>query len=118
MLPDDLRSLLGPIASAGESFVPLDALRSAVSILAASRSMKPSLDITLDELRDDAMVVCASIPTLIMALYRLRQGLEPIEPHPDLGYAANYLYMLTGEEPDPASARGVEQYQISGDDRW
>ena len=113
VLPDDFRSLLGPIASAGESFVPLDALRSAVSILAASRSMKPSLDITLDELRDDAMVVCASIPTLIMALYRLRQGLEPIEPHPDLGYAANYLYMLTGEEPDPASARGVEQYQIT-----
>jgi citrate synthase len=48
-----------------------------------------------------------------MALYRLRHGREPIEPRPDLGYAANYLYMLTGETPDPELARAVEQYQIS-----
>jgi citrate synthase len=53
------------------------------------------------------------IPTLIMALYRLRNGLEPIDPHPELGYAANYLYMLTGAVPDPDLARGVEQYQIT-----
>src|SRR5204862_900559 len=49
----------------------------------------------------------------IMSLYRLRQGHEVIDPHPDLGYSANYLYMLTGEVPEPEHARGVEQYQIS-----
>ena len=48
-----------------------------------------------------------------MALYRLRRGEEPVEPHPDLGYAANYLFMMTGTEPDPEYARAVEQYQIS-----
>ncbi|MDQ3756944.1 MAG: citrate synthase/methylcitrate synthase, partial [Actinomycetota bacterium] len=47
------------------------------------------------------------------ALYRLRQGEEPIEPRPDLGYAANYLYMLRGEVPEPEQARAVEQYLIS-----
>ncbi len=26
---------------------------------------------------------------------------SPSHPHPDLGYAANYLYMLTGDEPEP-----------------
>jgi len=53
------------------------------------------------------------IPTLIMSLYRLNKGQEPIDPHPDLPYSANYLYMLTGEIPDPEAARAVEQYQIS-----
>lgn len=113
VLPPNVKALLPAIASAGDTFVPLDAMRSAVSILAADAGMQPSLDITADELKADAMRVCAAIPTLIMALYRLRQGDDPIDPKPGLGYAANYLYMLTGEVPDPACARGIEQYQIS-----
>ena len=59
------------------------------------------------------MQTCAVIPTLVMALYRLSRGEEPIDPHPDLAYSANYLYMLTGQEPPPEFARAVEQYQIS-----
>ena len=35
------------------------------------------------ELRDNAMSTCAVMPTLICALWRLRQGLEPVAPHPD-----------------------------------
>ncbi len=112
-LPASIKGLLPAIAGAGKTFAPLDALRTAVSVLAADADMKPSLDITADELKADAMRVCAGIPTMIMALYRLRSGLEPIDPHPELGYSANYLYMLTGEIPDPAHARGIEQYQIS-----
>ena len=53
------------------------------------------------------------IPTILTALYRLRQGQDVIEPHPTLGYAANYFYMLTGEEPGADEARGVEQYLIT-----
>jgi citrate synthase len=53
------------------------------------------------------------VPTLLTALYRLKHGLEPIDPHPDLPYAANYLYMMQGEIPKPAYARAVEQYLIS-----
>jgi citrate synthase len=112
-LPANVKELLPAIARAGEHFVPLDALRTAVSILAADADMQASLDITAEQLKSDAMHVCAAIPTLIKALYRLRQGLEPIDPHPELGYSANYLYMLTGHEPEPEHARGVEQYQIS-----
>ena len=40
------------------------------------------------------------------------RGDEPVEPRDDLGFAANYLYMLTGEEPSPAHARAIEQYMI------
>ena len=33
-------------------------------------------------------------------------GLEPVEPRDDLGFAANYLYMLTGSDAEPASTPG------------
>ena len=62
------------------------------------------------------MQTSAVMPTLIMALYRLNQGLDPIDPHPELPYAANYLYMLTGEVPEPDHARAIEQYLISTTD--
>ena len=31
---------------------------------------------------------------------RIRKGLEPVAPKADLGYAANFLYMLSGKEPE------------------
>jgi citrate synthase len=112
-MPESVRAVLPEVANAGTTFVPLDALRSAVSLVAAALDFKPSLDISSDELEDDAIRICAVIPTLIMALYRLHHGLDIVDPHPDLGYAANYLYMMKGEVPDPEQARAVEQYQIT-----
>ena len=106
-------AVLPAIASAGERFVPLDALRTAVSQVGAALDFQASLDISHEELKHNALRVCAITPTLIMALYRLRQGKDPIAPHPDLGYAANYLYMLSGESPIPDHARAIEQYQIT-----
>ncbi|HEV2766968.1 MAG TPA: citrate synthase [Acidimicrobiales bacterium] len=112
-LPDAVRPLLPTVAGAGETFLPLDALRSAVSLSTALLGFRPSLDLTAGELRRDAVRLCAVVPTLITALFRLRQGQEPVQPDPDLAHAANYLWMLTGERPDPVHARAVEQYLIS-----
>ena len=80
---------------------------------ARRKASRPTLDIPADERRANALQLCAVTPTLIMALHRHEQGLEPIEPRDDLGYGANYLWMLTGEEADPDIARAVEQYQIT-----
>ena len=114
IVPDAVRPLLPTIAVAGAAVGgPLDALRTAVSAVAQTLGFRPSLDVDRAELRANAMQICAVVPTLAMALYRLRHGDEPIEPHPDLGYAANYLYMLDGEVPAPEVARAVEQYLIS-----
>jgi len=115
-IPPSVKGLLPAIATAGEHFVPLDALRSAYSLLAYALDFKSWLDVDKATLRANAMQTSAVMPTLIMALYRLNQGLEPIDPHPDLAYAANYLYMLTGEVPDPGYARAIEQYLISTTD--
>jgi citrate synthase len=112
-VPPSAAALLPAIARAGDEFVPLNALRTAVSHVAADAGFAPSLDISASELRENALRTCAVIPTLIAALWRLRQGLDVIEPHPDLRYAANYLYMITGEVPEPDKARAVEQYQMT-----
>jgi len=112
-LPDSVARVLPEIAAAGDTFIPLDALRTAVSLLGAASGFRPSLDVDHAELRANAMLTCAAIPTLITALYRLRQGLEPVAPDPALGYAANYLYMMQGKVPSDEHAAAVEKYLIS-----
>jgi len=112
-IPAGVRDQLQTVASLGESFVPLDALRTAISMVASSLDFKPWLDIDAAELRAQAMRICAVTPTLITALYRMREGLDPVDPHPDLPYAANYLYMMRGEVPEPEHASAIEHYLIS-----
>ncbi|MFJ6635280.1 citrate synthase [Streptomyces sp. NPDC091376] len=112
-LPDDVRAALPAIARAGGVSGPLAGLRTALSLLGASAGLRPVYDLDAEHRRTDALAACAAVPTLLTALYRLGQGLEPVEPREDLSYAANYLYMLTGSQPDPARARAVEQYLVS-----
>ncbi|MBA3653513.1 MAG: citrate synthase [Actinobacteria bacterium] len=112
-IPLDVATVLPEIATAGDHFTPLNALRTAVSLTATAEGFQPCLDVDRTTLRGNAMRISALVPTFITALYRLRQGLEPVMPHPELPYAANYLYMLTGDEPTPENARAIEQYLIS-----
>jgi citrate synthase len=112
-IPGEVKELLPAIARLGERFVPLEALRAAYSLLASSSDFRPFLDIERAELRHQALQTCAVFPTLTMALYRLHEGKEPVDPHPDLRYAANYLYMMTGEDPPEEHARAVETYLVA-----
>ncbi|MFJ6507820.1 citrate synthase/methylcitrate synthase [Streptomyces sp. NPDC091879] len=112
-LPDDVRAALPAIAAATGLSGPLAGLRTALSLLGASLGFRPVYDIDAERRRDDGLAATAAVPTLLTALYWIGQGLEPVEPREDLGYAANYLYMLTGSEPDARRARAVEQYLIS-----
>jgi citrate synthase len=112
-IPDAVRDVLPAIARAGEPFVPLDALRTAISQFGAALGFRPSHDIDHATLYDDALTTCAVVPTLITALWRLRQGNEPVEPREDLDYATNYLYMMHGDVPKPDHAAGVEKYLVS-----
>jgi citrate synthase len=109
VMPPGLSTLLPALAQRG---APLDVLRTAVSVLGAELGWRPTHDIGADELYAQALGLCAVVPTILAAAHRLTQGLEPIDPRPDLGFAANYLYMLTGSEPSAAHARAIEQYMI------
>lgn len=47
-----------------------------------------------------AITLIAKVPTIVASWGRIRNNKEIVNPNPDLGHAANFLYMLTGEKPD------------------
>ena len=49
---------------------------------------------------DKAINLIAKVPTIIASWQRVRDGLEIIDPDPDLDHAANFLYMMSGVKPD------------------
>jgi citrate synthase len=88
-------------AAAERRIDAMDALRMAADTI--------SLD-TLTSDRDAALHLVAKFPTIVAAYWRLLQGQEPLAPRTDLGHAANYLYMLTGQTPHEELVRGLETY--------
>jgi citrate synthase len=111
VVPTAVEPVLSAVAAGGGQG-PLDGLRSALSIVAASHKMRPVLDIDPVERRLDALTLAAVTPTLAAALYQLQHGRDPIDPRADLGTAANLLWMI-GLEPEPDAARALEQYLIA-----
>ncbi|HWE67989.1 MAG TPA: citrate/2-methylcitrate synthase [Acidimicrobiales bacterium] len=108
-LPPGLAALLPALSGQGD---PLSVLRSAVSVLGAELGWRATHDIDADELYADALGLCAVVPTILAAAHRLRHGLDPVAPRSDLGVVANYLYMVTGAEPNEVHVRALEQYMI------
>ncbi|WP_100444136.1 citrate synthase/methylcitrate synthase [Glycomyces xiaoerkulensis] len=107
-LTPELRELLPQLK--GEA--PLEGLRTALSAACAAHRMRPLLDTDEEARLDDALFASAVTPTILTALWRVNQGAEPLQPRDDLGYAANYLYMMTGEVPSEERARAIEHYLI------
>ena len=102
-----------PILATASGAGPLDALRTAVSLLAAAEGFAPVLDLDLPTIRTQGIRLVTAMPALAAALYRLGQGLDPVAPDPDLSWPADYLRMITGSEPSAEAVRAVEQYLIA-----
>jgi citrate synthase len=100
-LPAETHDLLRAAAE-GES-TAMDAAR--IGTAAASVSREGG-----EDRKRDADLVVAQLPTAVAAYWRYRQDEEPVTPDPALSHAANYLYMLSGEEPAPETVRGLETY--------
>ncbi|MEM9190130.1 MAG: citrate synthase [Myxococcota bacterium] len=58
--------------------------------------------------RKSALRLVAQIPTLVAAWHRIRSKKDPVAPRSDLGHAANFLYMLSGEAPDELTAHVLD----------
>lgn len=84
---------------------PMDALRTVVSAWGAT-SIKGKPDI------DQAIALTSHFPIFLAAFHRMRNGLQPLDPHPELGYAANYLYMLTGQMPKEEHVQALNSYLV------
>ena len=84
---------------------PMTVLRTAVSAAAA---LDPDDDDSPEANLDKAYRLIAKTPQIIATYQRLRTGSDAIEARDDLGMAANFLYALTGKEPDPQVARDFD----------
>ncbi len=85
---------------------PMDALRTAVSVLA-------HFDPQTGDNSHDANVrkaerLLGQIPGAIADQYRLSKGLQPIPARPELPQAANFLYMIRGKEPSADDAKAFD----------
>ncbi len=89
---------------------PMSVLRTGVSLLGV---FDPEADDNSPEAnRRKAVKLTGQIPTIIAAWGRIREGKEPVAPHPDLGIAANFLYMLHGTEPDQTAVDAINVYLV------
>ncbi len=82
---------------------PMEVLRTAVSALSAYDP--EDLDNSLQANVNKSLRLTAAMPTIVAAWDRIRHNHWPIAPHAELGHAAHFLYMLTGKEPIPPSAK-------------
>jgi citrate synthase len=97
-----LVELIGALA---ERTGPMTTLRTAVSAAAA---LDPDDDQSDEANLGKAFRLMAKTPQIIATYQRLRTGADAIEPRDDLGVAANFLYALTGKQPDPQVARDFD----------
>lgn len=85
---------------------PMDALRTAVSAWGMYRNVQGTPTIK------QAIALTACFPLILATFQRLRQGLVPLESRADLGHTANYLYLLTGQEPKAEHVKGLDAYLV------
>lgn len=95
-----VRGMIRDFPPAGK---PMEMLQSAISYLSGTRE---------HQVRHSGLCNCrntlhqvAQLATVLATYHRFRQGLPYLEPRADLGHAANFLYMLTGQEPSERDAR-------------
>jgi citrate synthase len=84
---------------------PMDEVRTAVSVIGAieTAGIANVLDAvgTPEENLERSLTLFAALPAIVSYGQRRRRGLDALEPRDDLDYAANFLWLTFGEEPDP-----------------
>jgi citrate synthase len=85
---------------------PMDILQAAVPMLAHH---DPDLaDASREAALRMAHRLIARFPTVLAAWHRIRSGKEPVAPSTELGHAANFLFMLSGQAPADTAARAID----------
>lgn len=93
-IPDDVVDIIDKIKGGH----PMDVLRTAVSALSA---WDPEVkDNSPEAIIRKGLRLTAKAPTIVTTHERLRNGLDPVKPNPDLNHSGNFLYMLRGREPE------------------
>ena len=106
-LPDPLLNIMRAFPKEAH---PMAVLRTTVSALGLLDRNADA--ITPDAAREKALLLTAILPTLVAAWERLRNGHDPIPPRQGLTQAANFLYMLDGQEPNPDAVAALDSYLV------
>ncbi|MDF2663105.1 MAG: citrate synthase [Paenibacillus sp.] len=83
------------------------ALRSAVSALALYD--EEANDMSAEANLRKAIRLQAQLPTIVAAFARIREGKEPIAPKAGVSVSYNFLYMLTGKDPEPIAVEALDK---------
>ncbi|ONK24429.1 citrate synthase [Siminovitchia sp. FSL H7-0308] len=89
---------------------PMAVLRTAVSTLGIFDEEADT--VTKESNYKKAIRIQAKMPAIVAAFARIRKGLEPVAPRKDLGFAANFMYMLKGEEPADIEVEAMDKALI------
>src|ERR1700676_2091204 len=93
-IPPDVVRFLGTVTK----MPPMDVLRTAVSMLGLYDPLARDNSIQASE--EKAARLMAQTATTVTTFDRLRNGKPVVDGDPKLGFAANFLYTLTGKKPD------------------
>lgn len=99
------------IQSLPKETVPMNALRTGISALGCFDSTAE--DNTKESLEEKALKIIAQIPIVTAYFHLYRQGKPLVESRPDLGEAANFLYLISGgKEADQESVDTLDMCYV------
>ncbi|HTI50782.1 MAG TPA: citrate/2-methylcitrate synthase [Planctomycetaceae bacterium] len=99
-------AVLAFLKSLPRDVLPMSALRSAVSV--AGICDPQAEETTPAAQMQVALRLIGMMSTLVAAIHRLREGLEPLEPKLELGHSANFMYLLNGRVPSADETRAMD----------
>jgi len=109
------RALKGPVMDALADLAPhasgMHMLRMGAAMLSIGYPNVDSLDLAAAKRR--AARLQAQMSAIVAHTYRLKNGQAIVEPKPEHGLAAGFLYMLEGVEPEQARVDGLNAYMVA-----
>jgi len=108
------RSLPEPLVNAMQNVPktawPMEVLRTIVSGLGLFSPVNAQGEHLSDV--HTAIELIAKMPTIVAAWDRIRRGLDPIDPRPDLSQAGNFIYMRSGKQPHAIEEDALDTYFV------
>jgi len=108
-LPDEIWQMMRLIPRTAK---PMEVLRTLTSAMSAFDTSEYKDQTTREANLHQAIRLTAAMATIVAGYERMRKGLEPVAPDPELNHAANFLYMVKGERPDDLEARAFDMVLV------
>jgi citrate synthase len=98
--------IITALKASPKNAAPMDVLQAGICMLAQH---DPDIrDVSRDASLRMAVRLIAKVSVIVAAWHRIRSGQEPVGSLPELGHGANFMYMLTGQQPDPEVGRFMD----------